>query len=89
MRFEVSRVMDTIEQRLTTDVTLAQAVVDLGDVARFVALDGGRPINVLRLGMVVDALARYLIDAPSVTGQMIAVDGGQHLAWLTPDIAPS
>jgi NAD(P)-dependent dehydrogenase (short-subunit alcohol dehydrogenase family) len=29
---------------------------------------------------------RYLIDAPSVTGQMIAVDGGQHLAWRTPDI---
>jgi NAD(P)-dependent dehydrogenase (short-subunit alcohol dehydrogenase family) len=28
----------------------------------------------------------YLIDAPSVTGQMIAVDGGQHLAWRTPDI---
>ncbi|WP_327008079.1 hypothetical protein OHA72_12855 [Dactylosporangium sp. NBC_01737] len=63
MRFEVSRVMDTIEQRLTTDVTLAQAVVDLADVARFVALDGGRPINLLRLGMVVDALSRYLIDA--------------------------
>ncbi|MET7395250.1 hypothetical protein ABZS66_17350 [Dactylosporangium sp. NPDC005572] len=63
MRFEVSRVMDTIEQRLTTDVTLAQAVVDLAEVARFVALDGGRPINLLRLGMVVDALSRYLIDA--------------------------
>lgn len=28
----------------------------------------------------------YLVDAPLVTGQMIAVDGGQHLAWLTPDI---
>ena len=28
----------------------------------------------------------YLIDARSVTGQMIAVDGGQHLAWKTPDI---
>jgi NAD(P)-dependent dehydrogenase (short-subunit alcohol dehydrogenase family) len=28
----------------------------------------------------------YLIDASSVTGQMIAVDGGQHLAWRTPDI---
>jgi len=28
----------------------------------------------------------YLIDAPSVTGQMIAVDGGQHLGWRTPDI---
>jgi hypothetical protein len=31
VRFEVSRVMDTIEQRLTTDVTLAQAVVDLAE----------------------------------------------------------
>jgi NAD(P)-dependent dehydrogenase (short-subunit alcohol dehydrogenase family) len=29
---------------------------------------------------------RYLIDARSVTGQMIAVDAGQHLAWRTPDI---
>lgn len=29
---------------------------------------------------------RYLIDAPSVTGQMIAVDSGQHLGWRTPDI---
>jgi NAD(P)-dependent dehydrogenase (short-subunit alcohol dehydrogenase family) len=34
---------------------------------------------------IADALA-YLIDAPAVTGQMIAVDGGQHLAWKTPDI---
>jgi hypothetical protein len=67
--------MDTIEQRLTTDVTLAQAVVDLGDVARFVALDGGRPINVLRLGMVVDALARYLIDA----GAMLYPVAGREL----------
>lgn len=28
----------------------------------------------------------YLIDAKAVTGQMIAVDGGQHLAWMTPDV---
>ncbi|MDP3403246.1 MAG: SDR family oxidoreductase [Brevundimonas sp.] len=28
----------------------------------------------------------YLVDARAVTGQMIAVDGGQHLAWRTPDI---
>ena len=28
----------------------------------------------------------FLIAAPSVTGQMIAVDGGQHLAWRTPDV---
>ena len=29
----------------------------------------------------VAAALRYLIDARSVTGQMIAVDSGQHLAW--------
>jgi NAD(P)-dependent dehydrogenase (short-subunit alcohol dehydrogenase family) len=28
----------------------------------------------------------FLLEAPSVTGQMIAVDGGQHLAWQTPDV---
>lgn len=32
------------------------------------------------------AAVRYLMSARSVTGQMIAVDGGQHLAWETPDI---
>ena len=29
---------------------------------------------------------RYLWEARSVTGQMIALDGGQHLAWQTPDV---
>lgn len=33
------------------------------------------------------ATIRYLWDARSVTGQMIALDGGQHLAWRTPDVA--
>ena len=28
----------------------------------------------------------YLAQARSVTGQMIAVDAGQHLVWQTPDI---
>ena len=28
----------------------------------------------------------FFLDSPSVTGQMIAVDGGQHLAWKTPDV---
>jgi NAD(P)-dependent dehydrogenase (short-subunit alcohol dehydrogenase family) len=28
----------------------------------------------------------YLAGARSVTGQMIAVDNGQHLGWKTPDI---
>ncbi len=31
------------------------------------------------------ATIRYLWHATSVTGQMIALDGGQHLAWQTPD----
>lgn len=35
---------------------------------------------------IVDAVL-YLAKAGSVTGQMIAVDGGQHLAWETPDVA--
>lgn len=29
---------------------------------------------------------RYLFDTMSVTGQIIALDGGQHLAWQTPDV---
>lgn len=29
---------------------------------------------------------RFLFETPSITGQMIALDGGQHLAWQTPDI---
>ena len=32
------------------------------------------------------ATIRYLWQAQSVTGQMIALDGGQHLAWRTPDV---
>ena len=32
------------------------------------------------------AAVRYLLDAEAVTGQMIAVDGGQHLIWRTPDV---
>ena len=29
---------------------------------------------------------RYLLTATAVTGQMLAVDGGQHLIWQTPDV---
>ena len=29
---------------------------------------------------------RYILAAPSLTGQMLALDGGQHLAWRTPDV---
>lgn len=32
------------------------------------------------------AALNYLLRAKAVTGQLICVDGGQHLAWQTPDI---
>lgn len=28
----------------------------------------------------------YFLDAPAVTGQLLCVDGGQHLGWETPDV---
>ena len=74
VRFQISRVMDTIEQRLTTDVEWAQAVVDLGDVIRHDALDGGRPVNLVRVGMVVDALSRYLVDGGAMLYGVVSRD---------------
>jgi len=35
----------------------------------------------------IGATIRYLWENRSITGQMIALDGGQHLAWETPDVA--
>ena len=32
---------------------------------------------------------RFILATPSMTGQMIALDGGQHLAWQTPDLVAS
>jgi hypothetical protein len=72
MRFQVSSVMDAIERRLTTDVVVAQAVADLGQVARFVDLDGGRPVNLVRIGMLVDALGRYLVDEGAMVYGVVA-----------------
>lgn len=43
----------------------------------------------LKLGPKLEEFARtirYLYDTPSITGQMITLDGGQHLAWKTPDM---
>ncbi|WP_120504156.1 SDR family oxidoreductase [Sulfitobacter mediterraneus] len=28
----------------------------------------------------------YFLNAPAVTGQLLCVDGGQHLGWKTPDV---
>jgi NAD(P)-dependent dehydrogenase (short-subunit alcohol dehydrogenase family) len=32
------------------------------------------------------AALTYFMDAPAVTGQLLCVDGGQHLGWQTPDV---
>lgn len=34
----------------------------------------------------ITAALGYFLEAQAVTGQMISVDGGQHLAWQTPDV---
>ncbi len=34
----------------------------------------------------ITAALGYFLDAPAVTGQLLCVDGGQHLAWETPDV---
>jgi NAD(P)-dependent dehydrogenase (short-subunit alcohol dehydrogenase family) len=34
----------------------------------------------------ITAALGYLLDAPAVTGQLICVDSGQHLAWRTADV---
>ncbi|MES2254180.1 MAG: SDR family oxidoreductase [Pseudomonadota bacterium] len=51
-----------------------------------------RDATVLKHGAEPDDVAeavRYLLEADAVTGQMLAVDGGQHLIWQTPDVRVS
>jgi NAD(P)-dependent dehydrogenase (short-subunit alcohol dehydrogenase family) len=40
-----------------------------------------------RGGDVADIVAalRFILAVPSLTGQLVCIDGGQHLAWETPD----
>lgn len=48
-----------------------------------------RASTILKRGAGPDEIAAalgYFLDAPAVTGQLICVDGGQHLAWQTPDV---
>ena len=48
-----------------------------------------RDATVLKRGAEPGDVARavqYLLEAEAVTGQMLAVDGGQHLIWQTPDV---
>lgn len=34
----------------------------------------------------ITAALMYFVNAPAVTGQLLCIDGGQHLAWRTPDV---
>jgi NAD(P)-dependent dehydrogenase (short-subunit alcohol dehydrogenase family) len=40
---------------------------------------GANPSDIL-------AALGYFMDAPAVTGQLMCIDGGQHLCWQTPDV---
>ncbi len=62
MRFEVSKVLDAIEARLSTDPALARAVLDLSEIVRYADLDGGRPASSVRLGLAIDALGKRLAE---------------------------
>jgi NAD(P)-dependent dehydrogenase (short-subunit alcohol dehydrogenase family) len=51
--------------------------------------DAQRAATVLKRGANPDDITvalGYFLDAPAVTGQLLCVDGGQHLGWQTPDI---
>ena len=51
-----------------------------------------RDATILKHGAEPEDIARavrYLMEADAVTGQMLAVDGGQHLIWQTPDVQGS
>ena len=59
------------------------------DGAAFAAEAAGTPMGrPVEPSEIADAVA-WLVDARSVTGQMIAVDSGQHLGWRTPDVQES
>jgi NAD(P)-dependent dehydrogenase (short-subunit alcohol dehydrogenase family) len=48
-----------------------------------------RAATILRRGVSPDEIARalgFILDSPGLTGQVICIDGGQHLAWRTPDV---
>jgi NAD(P)-dependent dehydrogenase (short-subunit alcohol dehydrogenase family) len=36
----------------------------------------------------ISAAMRFILSAPAMTGQMIALDGGQHLGWAQPQRSP-
>ena len=57
-----------------------QTAAEFAAEAASVPLGTGPSLDEIAAGV------RFLLETPSVTGQMIALDGGQHLAWRTKDI---
>jgi NAD(P)-dependent dehydrogenase (short-subunit alcohol dehydrogenase family) len=57
-----------------------QTAADFEAQCRAVPLQHGTSLDEIA------AAIRYIVDARSMTGQMIALDGGQHIAWSTPDV---
>lgn len=49
--------------------------------ADFAAECASTPLGRATLPQEIADAVRFIIDAPAMTGQMIALDGGQHLAW--------
>ena len=47
----------------------------------FAAECAATPLGRATLPQEIADAVRFIIDAPAMTGQMIALDGGQHLAW--------
>ena len=48
-----------------------------------------RKATILQRGSNPDEICRaldFILDSPGFTGQLLCMDGGQHLAWQTPDI---
>ena len=56
------------------------------DAATFAAEAAATPLQRNSSPQEIAAAVLYLAQARTVTGQTIAVDSGQHLAWRTPDI---
>jgi NAD(P)-dependent dehydrogenase (short-subunit alcohol dehydrogenase family) len=43
------------------------------------------PLGVGTTPQEISSAIAFILSAPAMTGQMIALDGGQHLGWKTPD----
>ncbi len=53
--------------------------------AAFAALCRATPLQRSTTPAEIAAALRFIVDSPSMTGQLITLDGGQQLGWLTPE----